>query len=61
MDARVGAAGDGERGERAVELAESPLQLALDGSQPGLRSPAVEAASVVLEREAQPHTTIIAA
>jgi hypothetical protein len=60
MDARVSPSCHGERVERAVELAQGTPKLALDGSEAGLRRPAVKAGSVVLQCEAKPHGTIIA-
>jgi hypothetical protein len=61
VDARVGTAGDGESVNRAVELLECAPELAFDGAKTGLGRPAAEAGAVVLEREPEPHRTIIAA
>jgi len=47
VDARVRAAGDGERRLRAQDAPQGGLELALDRAQAGLRGPATEPGSVV--------------
>ena len=45
----------------AVQLAERPPKLAFDGAEAWLGRPAAKAGAVVLDREPEPHRTIIAA
>ena len=55
VDARVGAAGDGETVDRVVQLRERGAELALDGALARLARPAAEAGAVVRERQLHEH------